>query len=96
MSMPRARQVDSMILKQHWMVGSWLHSSSSRWYDSSRLPTEPAAGDHTDDEKDASDPLLLFAYELPGRWAGPEAPMARCVKRLICFLGQWAWTLTKI
>ena len=31
MSMPRARHVDSMILKQHWMVGSWLHSSKSKW-----------------------------------------------------------------
>lgn len=70
-----------MILKQHWIVGSWLHSSSSRWYDSSRRPTEPAAGDHTDDENDARDPLLLA--ELPGRGGWPAAPMARCVKRLI-------------
>lgn len=31
MSIPRARQVDSMILKQHWMVGSWLQSSKRRW-----------------------------------------------------------------
>jgi hypothetical protein len=46
-------------LKQHCMVGSWLQSSSSRWYDSSLLPKEPPEGDHTELENEAKEPLPL-------------------------------------
>ncbi len=40
-SMPRDRHVDSMILKHESTVGSWLHSSSSSEYDSSREKRSP-------------------------------------------------------
>ena len=58
------------------MVGSWAHSSSRRWYDSSHRPVEPAAGDHTEEAKDPSVPVLLLGKP------GPCA-MAFCVNMLM-------------
>ena len=61
MSMPLARQVDSMILKQSWMVGSWLDSSSKRLYDSSLWAFKDRAGDSMDEvAKEANDPAFDF------------------------------------
>jgi hypothetical protein len=75
MSIPLAKHVDSMILKQLCMVGSCPHSSRSRWYDSSRRPVAPADGNHTDEENDARDPPCADE-------AGP-LDMAFCMKMLI-------------
>ena len=83
MSIPRDRQVDSMILKQHWMVGSWLQSSSNRWYDSSLLPTEPAEGDHTDEENEPRDPLPLLTSPRNAEDDAPLLPAALCMNRLM-------------
>lgn len=60
-STPLARHVDSMILKHDWSVGSWLHSSKRRLYDSSRCAVRDSAGENADvDEKEARVPVWFL------------------------------------